>query len=412
MDDSQDQPALDPVAAPGGESPPEKLSRSERREKAAADGLRTLIRDLYTDLLPVGSAPEEFSLSIDLSVHPGQGWELKFQPGLREQLLQQFEDVEAKGGEMPSGKVFCFRDDGTACEHAAPGDCSEVFKEYDSTGTPLWCSLTQFLLDQKHPDVARLYDAKAPVLCALTLGRDLKSKQLSSFGRASRTYALLGQIVLGYLTLPKDLDWSDPPRERVALTFQFVEMRRGRNGFELKINILCGKRSPEDLHALLVHPRMNWLYRVVDTARQQLESIAGEVRLARARKKPDEISKLLGRVAGVMRKMERNLSRGDRQTRRRTVHAEERRSEGQRPVQAALKDVQNATLEAVFFDLKKETLVVRGRNNRAHVFNRDGRLVTSFTIDEEAVSFRIRTERWRRATQEEWSLLQIACTLA
>ena len=47
-----------------------------------------------------------------------------------------------------------------------------------------------------------------------------------------------------------------------------------------------------------------------------------------------------------------------------------------------------------------------GRRNRVHVFAPDGRLVTSLSMEAAAVRKRVRQERWRSATPEEFKELR------
>ena len=105
--------------------------------------------------------------------------------------------------------------------------------------------------------------------------------------------------------------------------------------------------------------------------------------------------------------MAENLERGDRQSQRRTKHAEERR-EDRRPVSKAMDDVRAATPEKLFYDERSQALVVVGEKGRAHVFNDEGRHVTSFTLKQDGIDFRLRNKRWRIANPGEWEAFRTA----
>ncbi len=53
------------------------------------------------------------------------------------------------------------------------------------------------------------------------------------------------------------------------------------------------------------------------------------------------------------------------------------------------------------FDEKSGALIACGEQGRAHVFNNEGRHVTSFVIRQDAIQFRVRNQRWRPASPDE-----------
>jgi hypothetical protein len=185
---------------------PPRLSRAARREKAAADALRALIRDLHLDrfgaVLPAGG---DVPLTIRLTARPQQAWELAFDPPLSDQIGRQVEEAQAGRAVFRSGRVYCFRCESTDCEHARPPSALTVFKGYSATGLAEWQDLHQAFIEARDERVDRLFDERAQVLTLVQLGHDLRLRQLSSFGRSSKTYAILGQVVAGYFLLPRKL---------------------------------------------------------------------------------------------------------------------------------------------------------------------------------------------------------------
>jgi len=66
----------------------------------------------------------------------------------------------------------------------------------------------------------------------------------------------------------------------------------------------------------------------------------------------------------------------------------------------------------VFFDEKRRTFVVCGRQGRAHAFTAEGRHVTSFVLPAGGAEFRVRTNRWRPIRPEEFAPFRAALTPA
>ena len=92
--------------------------RSQRRAQAAADSLRTLIRDHA--LRQFGAVDAAATAVVDMNlrftVRPGEGWALTFDPPLDEQVQAQLEDRLARVGVFVRGRVYCFRCGGAAVD--------------------------------------------------------------------------------------------------------------------------------------------------------------------------------------------------------------------------------------------------------------------------------------------------------
>lgn len=67
----------------------------------------------------------------------------------------------------------------------------------------------------------------------------------------------------------------------------------------------------------------------------------------------------------------------------------------------AMADFARATPENLLFDTRRETLVVVGDRGRAHVFNREGKLVTSIRYNPAVIEKRRQNGMWRPAAREE-----------
>ena len=100
----------------------------------------------------------------------------------------------------------------------------------------------------------------------------------------------------------------------------------------------------------------------------------------------EKVAPILGRLASA-------IQRGDRRGRRQTEHAKQRKTI-QRPIDKAMADLRKANPERMFRDLKTKAIAVWGNKGRCHIFNDNGKHVTSFTIHGEAVALRLRKKRW------------------
>lgn len=366
-----------------------------------SDALRTLIRDLNLDRF--GAAPgrlEAMDLTLKARVHPDQAWALTFDPPLADQVGRQLEEAQAAQSVYRPGRAWCFRCESVDCDHARPPSAVSVFKAYSATGHPEWQDLHQAFIAAQDERVDRLFADSPDVITRVQLGHELRQNQLSSFGRASKTYSILGQVVAGYFQLPRRNAGRDETR-RLAMTFQVVETRGRTGGLELRLNTLAAVPEGTDLDDLFASEWESWAFRARELAVRALETMTGRAEAARRAKRTDELQTVMRRVPVVLRRLAEFLERGHRQGRRRTRHVEDRRHQEGRPVHKAVDDARVAPAEAVYADEKTGTLVVCGAQNRAHVFSPEGRHVTSFVLGPGAIDFRLRTRRWRRATPEE-----------
>jgi len=391
-----------PVPNPPAETTtPPKLSMQERREKAVTDALRTAIRDLFQHHYSANEEKlEPLDFQFRLHMEPKNKWALAFDPPLATQVLRQLEDQEADFGAFVEGRVFCFNHESATCECSAPPSPISVFDKYDSKGQPQWCDFAQKLLDAKHEDVHLLFGKKPAVLNLLQFGKELKEGQLSSFGKASKTYAVLGQVAVGYFVLPKNMGDPNAKERSFAITFQLVETR-GRGGkFDLRLNTIVHSGlvpSPVELFAGDWQPGLR---RARLQTMEQLAQIQGMAAHAREDKDPKRFQQHMAKIGGVLRRFSRSLSRGDRQRKRRTKHAEVRRREHSRPTDKAYEDAHNVGVEHLFFEERNDAYVAYHPHGRAHVFGKDGKHVTSFSIKPDALEKRLRSKRWKRVGEE------------
>jgi hypothetical protein len=395
-----DGPGAD-VETPPGEAPPPRLSRFERRGVAVTNALRTLVRDLYTIQFrrPEGTA-KKFKVQLEIDVDPEDNWALHFEPDLLIQVKRQLEDAEAEWGSYIAGRVYDFHADSAKTNQSVPPSATMVFSGYDNFGTPQWCEFSQVLLDRKDPRVDKLFEARAPALNVVQFGKELKSEQLSSYGKGSKTYSLLGQIAFGYLFVPGAKRRIKAGSEKLALTFQVVETRDLQGAFDLRINTIAGVYSEEEIQELLLSDRNMWIYRARELAQRGLDLVKERAVHAKLAHDPSAYNAAMKKVPGVIREFSKSLERGGRQSTRRTHHAEHRRQKDQRPVHKALEDVLSGSLPKMFRDRDRDSNVVIGSGQRAHVFSDEGCHITSFSVTGDELDQRVRKGRWEVMSDE------------
>lgn len=387
--------------SPGSGPAPEerRVERSRRRERAVTDALRTLVRDHAMERF--GARREwnhPVNLALNVRIDPSDAWTLDFDPPFDTQIERLLTDAEAAWGVLVPGRVYCFRCATASCAHALPPAPGMVFRGYGSTGVPEWYEFIQALIEAKDERVDLLYAKPPRALCLVQSGHDLRSKQLSSFGRASHSYAILGQVVAGIFSLPAAV--AGGRAGATAITVQAVETRGPRGQVQVKINAIAGGITPDMWTELLSSDWQPALGRALDEARIGMEGIERRLRIAsEAGRSGSGLSAIFRDVPRFLRRLARTVEQGRRQETRRTNHAQDRRSE--RPVHKALDDAGKAANDALFLDEKTAGRIVCGPSGRTHVFNADGRHVTTFILPPSGLDFRLRTQRWRRLSAEE-----------
>jgi hypothetical protein len=382
-------------------SPP-AVSRTERRVRAAADALRTLLRDLHLDRHGAELPAHPVELTLRLRVDPSKQWDLVFEPPFVDQVDEQIAEAKALRDVYLKGAVYCFRCGSSVCEHASPPAPNSVFHGYDEIGRPGWGEFHQVLLEMKNERVDQLYAMPPAVLTCVQFGRQLRGRQMASFGRSSRTYAILGQVIAGYFPMPRMIDAVASPPEKLAITFQVVEARDADGSLRLHFNVLAKLPGTTSLDVLFGNGWQPDVFRARAIASRSLAALEHRVRGARHGGRHDEARDLLRQIPSLLHRLAEGLDRGHRQTQRRTQHAEQRRQES-RPVHKAMEDARDAKRENFFFDLKSEAFIVCGPKGRTHAFNAAGKHVTSFLIKPDTVDFRLRTQRWRMGEEAEFS---------
>jgi len=358
-----------------------------RRFRRAEEELADLARAMYGDMF--GRAfdhARDFALDLGFAVETDGTWRLGGR-SLEEQVRRQVREMASHAEALRPGRVYCYRCESSDCEHSPPPGPTQVFAGYSSTGQPEWAELPQLLLDLGHERVEALYERPRELLAAALSGEELKARQLSVFGRESKSYDVLAQVVAGYLQLP------GPPgdeEERVAFTVQAVEARRldGRPWVDLNVIGTCSDGVPV---LDLMDDAYLRLHRMISKTRRQVRAlgVAG-----RGRGRTGGLDAGIGdKAAGLLLDLSRSIEQLSRQGGRRTRHAEARGRE-QRPTAKALEEALAAADHSLLWDSRDETMIVLGGRNRVHVYTLQGKQVTSLTLDADSVERRRRTGRW------------------
>ncbi|MGH9440858.1 MAG: hypothetical protein ACRD16_01135 [Thermoanaerobaculia bacterium] len=346
--------------------------------------LAELARRIHEDLFGAGRpAPGLFPVRLELRL-PVSREANKEAPTLTEQLSRDVREAGSLAEPFRPGHVFCYRCESPDCEHSSPLRPQSVCAGYGPTGQPQWSDLSQALLEARHERVGELFERASRPLALVQMGHGLKGRLLRPFGKASKRYDLLGQLVAGYFG-----GGNDP---LFAVTVQAVETRGPDGSTRLHLNRI----GPAAARYFDEQPG-HWFLAAFSEARTRLSRI--EDRLA----SPDSgelRSDRMRRIPGILHDLRRAVERAGRQSERRTRHAADRRRDN-RPTHAAVRDALRAPDESLLADESRGTLIVLGPNGRAHAFTPAGRLVTSLTLDREALDRRLHRERWRRATREE-----------
>jgi hypothetical protein len=364
-------------------------AEARRLEGELADFARRLHRRMFGTDVPF---PEEMKLSLDVFIPPRPEDDAESAPALLSQISKALRQTGSRVASVVPGRVFCYRCDRADCEHSAPPRPQSVFAGFSPTGQPQWEDFAQALLEARHERVDDLFAELPAVLGLVQAGRDLKARLLHPFGKSSKTYDVLGQIVAGH--------FAGPGAAPCAVTVQAIESRNPDGRTRLTLNRI-GVEAAEFFDA---HPEHAFAI-ALKSARLRLAQIEEE--LGEGAASPSRRSELMRKVPGILHDLRRVLERAGRQRQRRTKHAAERRLEN-RPTQAALRDAWSASDADLLADETRGTLIVLGPHGRAHAFTPAGRHVTSLILDREALSRRIARKRWRPATPAEIEGLRTA----
>jgi hypothetical protein len=366
--------------------------------EVAGDVLHRLVRELLSRKTGghlVESRVDRLELRLPLVLRGPEADPAAFADEVVVALDRLLDDAIQQAAAFRPGHAFCHRCGQVPCEHSSPPSPRHVFVGYGPTGTPQWTDFAQFCLDQRHPEVDRLYDDRPALLTWVQTGAEVRERLLDVY--RSPGYDVKGQLMAGFLSLTTA---ESEGRGVLALTFQVAASTTRGGRRRLGLNILGAGPGGEDLGTLAERFRQVPWQRPVRWGQSALSTLgARSANHRRGRTLPeDEIDR---RVEGILRGIARRLERDLRGRTRRTRHAERRHESGERPTRKAVEDIREARPGAFLVDEKTGAVVVLGDRGRTHFFSVDGRLVSSVRYSRDAIVRKRKSGLWRKASSDE-----------
>lgn len=382
-------------------------------DKAGEDRVRAAIELLAEELrrrvaahpgghLLAGHA-SALDLKLRLPVIPRDGDLGRAAGYASEALTAELQSILTRRALFRPGRAHCLRCASSSCLHSAPASAREVFAGYSPTGIPRFAELGQWLLERGDPRVDQIYDDPPRFLVVTASGAELAANLLPAYRDRATGFHLHGQVVAGWF---RGSDAAGHPAQ-VALTFQLASTRTPASRRLYGLNLVGvgpgvgtgpGNESLEAfcnrLGEIPWAPAVRWAQGVLDQI-GATKPDRGPGEAARERR-------LEGLVAGLASRLDKSR----RAEGRRTLHARDRHREGARPTRMAVTDLRRAKPDQVLVDTRRDTLVVLGDRGRAHVWSRDGKLVTSIRYSPESIARRQKAELWRPAREEEVVVLR------
>jgi hypothetical protein len=375
----------------------------------------------------VAGSREDLDLALPLPLS-GDAAELAAAAAEVEEALAQSVDglIHHRAAFRP-GCVYCLRCGSAECEHAPVPSPRATFAGYGPSGIPRYVDFPQWLVERRDPRAGDLYGGTGGRTVAVTVpGSELTSEVLAIYQDRAADYRLHGQVTAGWYRA-SDARGHEVP---LAATFQVVSSRPPGNRRRLGLNVLV--RGPDGESAEHLYDRMGaipwgaevrWAQSVLASIERGLDRARRKQRRGRkaagkgadkeeeaealAQEAEKELAHVDARIDGLLKGLARRLEKGVRARERRTRHAEERHGQGDRPTRMALADLAQAKDEEVFLDTRHRTFVVLGDRGRAHVFNRQGKLVTSVRYSSDAIERRQGQGRWRPLPKDEVAALRV-----
>lgn len=296
------------------------------------------------------------------------------------------------------GRVYCLRCESAECEHAELSSPRATFAGYGPSGVPRFVDFAQWLVERRDPRAGDLYQRQSHVIAVPVSGEELLSQLLSVFRDRTAGYRLHGQVSAGFYRVADRRGDGTP----IAVTLQVVSSRPQGNRRRYSLNVLALGPEGEPVEHLFDRLGESPWHSEVRWAATVLASIERSVtKKGRQRKTKDAEAKAESRIAGLLDALARRLEKGKRARERRTQHAEERHGQGDRPTRMALADLAQAKDEDILLDTQRRTFVVLGDRGRSHIFNRQGKLVTSIRYSTDAIDRRREKGRWKPLPREE-----------
>ncbi len=362
--------------------------------KSLSHLVRDLLRRKAGGHLIEGQIPD-LELRLPLRLNGSEAEPAAFSRELRASIEHHLDAAIELIAAFRPGHAFCHRCETATCEHSLPPSSRHVFVGYAPTGAPRWEEFAQFCLQQRHPEVDRLYHDPPAFLALVQDAGTLRADLLESFHNAGQD--LLGQLTAGFFPVRSR---ADEGRGVLALTIQVSIARAAGGRRRLGLNVLGKTPGGEDLGMLWERQEDFAWRRGVRWAQSALASVERDSKGRRRR--GITRAELENRAAGILNGLARRLEQDLRGRSRRTAHADRRHQEGDRPTRKALDDSGVVRSNgAVLVDERSGALVILGERGRTHFFTPEGRLVSSVRYSREAIERKRGSGLWRSASDDE-----------
>jgi len=376
-------------------------SRSKKFQRCQSD-LEDLIKtEFYRLYGQIGELRESSKILLNIAVNNIDDLEITMDPSLKDQIRNNLRNMNVKVGAYDSGRVYCYLDQSSECSHCRPDDRSMVMVGYRSNGIPEWEEFLDLLIDVSPSTAAELYENKQLIAAIYLRGRDVKKKMTSGFGKSSRTYNILGQILCGYFSIrPSAVSYEKT--DHIALTVQAVEHSSIQGEISLDINVISGL-NVSNIMDYFAEGSNRLISEAVFKASKQLKTIEQEINIAAPHSQGTIRKKLMPKIPVILNEIKLEILKMNQRKYRRTSHAIDRAKDN-RPISTAIDDLSKVNTESILEDPENKTMLIPGKNNRWHVFSHDGRLVTSLFLEKEQVLKRLRRKRWQHPETDKISI--------
>jgi hypothetical protein len=181
------------------------------------------------------------------------------------------------------GVVVDFYRQTTTGPTCRPPTAAHVFAGYGPMGEPVWQPL------EGDEPTGRVQS-----------GKDLRKAQLSDYGKNSRDFSILGQVVSGPWPLPAAyVKLTGTPG--LSFTVQVIQGRRNGDGFELYVNEVVGGLLPIEWFDLLQEPEWRPIADVLSQLRESASQVEAEAVAWKRQKNHKAMQKALQRIPGILK---------------------------------------------------------------------------------------------------------------
>lgn len=394
-------PSTSPSPAPNGTGPDRAPTPDERVRRALellTEAARERLRRHPQGHLANGPR-ERLEITVPLPLSAADRSSVAYSADeLQEAIARAVEGLIHHRAAFRPGRVYCLRCESAECEHAALPSPRAVFAGYGPSGVPRFVDFAQWLVERRDPRAGDLYQRSGHVIAIPCSEDELLSQLLAVYRDRTAGYRLHGQVCAGFYRVADRRGHGVP----IAVTFQVVSSRPQGNRRRYSLNVLALGPEEEPVEHLFDRLGESPWQAEVRWAATVLSSIERSVtKRGRQRKAKDAEVKADRRIAGLLDALARRLEKGKRARERRTQHAEERHTQGDRPTRMALADLAQAKDEDILLDTQRRTFVVLGDRGRSHIFNRQGKLVTSIRYSTDAIDRRREKGRWKQLPRDE-----------